>query len=158
MRYRFLPALALALAACQAPEAPRVDATSAPFSADSIVAAMERAVNAGQADTVAAGYLEDGVHVNRDTLITGREGIANFWRVPEGATAEMDLEVDNEVVSGDLAYAEGTWTQRFTPPGGQEMTASGNWAGIYRHTEDGWKVYRSMSYIPRGTAAAAPTR
>jgi uncharacterized protein (TIGR02246 family) len=109
------------------------------------------ATAAGDVDTVLSLMTEDVVFLSagqppmrgRETFATGLRGLLSHRRI------ESTFEVQEIIVSGDLAYA---WTQLrvriITRENGEAISREGNALSILRREADGaWRVTRDANML-----------
>jgi len=60
--------------------------------------------------------------------------------------SNTNIDAKETVVSGDVAYDYGTYTQTITPPKGKPMQVNGRYLVTFRKQPDGsWKISHHMS-------------
>jgi uncharacterized protein (TIGR02246 family) len=155
-------ALVVAALGCAPAPAPPADqpadttpAAAAPDSAalaavsDSLRAAYEQAVIAGDAAALAALYAPDAWVMDPDVPTTrGRDSIrAAFERSFRAATfSNMDIEQLEMVPMGDYLLTIGTSIVTVRPRGGQATEERNRWVAVTRRQADGtWKLWRVLS-------------
>ena len=115
---------------------------------NALVADYMVAVNGSDADGVAASYAADAVRMPPDELpIRGRESIRrDIAQTFEVSRLNVQMQVEETVASGELAYVQGTFLLRVTPKDGSPATESeGNWMRLMRREPDGrWLVAYSL--------------
>lgn len=165
---RLLPLLLLfGLVGCRDNDAGHGVAEAPAFQADSLLDAWAQAYNAKDGAALAALFTEDGVMVVDNEVLQGREAIRQFY-TPSNSDVEAAISFDNmgQEVQGTLAYLEGTYTAQVTMPDGTSQTDQGNYASVLKHGPEGWRIYRTIAYVPAapggdqaapGGAAAADT-
>ena len=106
------------------------------------------AYNAGDAAAIGMFYTEDAISLRPDgPPVVGREAIVqqltDFF---EKFSASQTSTVDEVSVSGDLAFARGSWNTHQTPKaGGDEQVRTGKWLELYKRQADGsWLAWRWM--------------
>src|SRR5688500_13008947 len=94
--------------------------------------------NAGQGDSVAAHYTEDGrVMAPNMAAASGRQAIAASMGMMSGAT--LVLTTESVAASGSLAVERGTYTITLTPPGAPgPITDNGKYLVHWRKVGDNW--------------------
>jgi uncharacterized protein (TIGR02246 family) len=161
-----IPALILALAlvpliaGCTQQPAPKPAAVDTAADSDAIRGDVEKLVAAwNAADSAVTGPMiaEDAVLMQPDgPLLQGRDAIlANMAKSYDVALAQQSVTVDEVIVTGEHAYARGTWNLNPTPAAGADVKAlNGKWATLFRRGTDGrWQVWR---WIWNQDAAPAP--
>lgn len=139
--------------ACQSPaerqvqETEAVDTAAVMAAIDSVGAAAERAYNEGDVGKIASFFHPELMYSPMgDAPIRGRDSVVAYENrnLPPGATIDFN-PIETEVLSGQWAYTMGTATVRFTPEGAtEEQAVTATYLDVFRHTEDGWKLYRSV--------------
>lgn len=113
---------------------------------ESVDAAAARAGVAGDFDAFAALYTEDAVLLPPNApAVRGRAAIRDFWASVPTITA-FDIDVEEIVGRGDLAYVQGTYVLELTPPGAAEpIRDEGKFIEIRRRQPDGsWPLARDI--------------
>jgi uncharacterized protein (TIGR02246 family) len=104
----------------------------------------------GDAALVAEAFAPDAVNVGKDgTVDVGRDAIRERTRKymeTSGPAKTARADIEEFVVSGNLAYEWGTSEARFAPkPGGPEKRA-GRYLTCWKKQPDGsWKIFRNNS-------------
>lgn len=115
---------------------------------NALIADYMVAMNSGDADGVVASYAADAVRMPPNALpISGRESIRrNLEQAFETAQLNVQMQVEETVASGELAYVQGTFLLTVTPKDGSPTTESeGNWMRLMRREPDGkWLVVYSL--------------
>ncbi|MEO8216259.1 MAG: nuclear transport factor 2 family protein [Acidobacteriota bacterium] len=102
------------------------------------------AVNAANADAVAALYARDAVFLPPNTAaIDSPEGIREFWKTMLGSMpgARLELMADESESSGDMGYERGRY--RLLGADGSEMDR-GKFLQIFRSRNGQWELTRDM--------------
>lgn len=167
MRIRLLaPFLAVAVLACtaetadQAEDTAMVEETQEPadtqeYASEEDAAALaavfeyyETHYNMGHGSMVADVFQEDGLFVSGVSgIVAGREAIAEaFQGNMDSASPQVDIEVDDQMIAGDLGVARGTFSYEPTAEGATGG-ASGYWMSLADRTEDGWKLRGIVSNV-----------
>ena len=143
---------------------PEEEPTDAPAEVDA--AAAVRAVaeswdplmNAGDLDGLVSLFADDGIRLNEGEPATiGEEAIrSGFAATLDGASIDASSPVEEIQVSGNWAFARGTYLDRSTNAGGETVEEAGKWLSIFRNTTDGWKYY--VDIWNRDAPASAPAR
>jgi uncharacterized protein (TIGR02246 family) len=106
--------------------------------------AFSRALEAGDAATMAAQYTEDATLIPPSgRLVTGRDAIQQFWTPgnPDFKTLRHGLTTDRLEVSGDVAIEVGTWSQRGQLRDEEPTESSGRYLVVWRRETDGkWRM------------------
>ena len=105
------------------------------------------AVNAGDLVRLLALMADDVVFLNPGRAPFGRDGFApGFSAAHQQARIVCVSDLEEVVISGDLAYQRGTFTVAATPKsGGATNRISGNFLRIYRRQPDGsWSMTIDM--------------
>jgi uncharacterized protein (TIGR02246 family) len=120
------------------------DSASAAVSIAEAASAFSRALESGDAEGMAAQYLDDATVVPPSgRLIEGRDSIRAFWtpRNPEFRTLEHSLTTDRLEVSGDVAVEVGTWRQRSQLRDEEPRESAGRYVVVWRRLPDGsWRM------------------
>jgi uncharacterized protein (TIGR02246 family) len=106
--------------------------------------AFSRALERGDAEGMAAQYVDDAVLVPPGgRMIAGRDSIRDFWtpRNPDFRTLAHSLTTERLEVVGDVAVEVGTWRQegqlRDDPP----RQSAGRYLVVWRRRPDGvWRM------------------
>lgn len=145
-------ALVAGMVACQQPaeqqgETGAVDTAAVMAAIDSVGAAAERAYNEGDVGKAADFFHPELMYSPMgDGPIQGRDSVVAFENrnLPPGATIDFE-PIETRIFSDEWAYSLGTATFRFTPEGAdEEQSVTATYLDVFRHTEDGWKIYRSV--------------
>jgi ketosteroid isomerase-like protein len=96
--------------------------------------------NAGQGDSVAAHYTEDGrVMAPNMPVASGRQAIAASMGMMAGAT--LVLTTESVAANGPLALERGTYSVTLTPPGATApITDTGKFLVHWRKVGDNWMM------------------
>jgi ketosteroid isomerase-like protein len=96
--------------------------------------------NAGQGDSVAAHYTEDGrVMAPNMPVASGRQAIAASMGMMGGAT--LVLTTESVAANGSLAVERGTYGITLTPPGATApITDTGKYLVHWRKVGDNWMM------------------
>ena len=109
-------------------------------------------MNNGDADALAVLYAADAVRMPPNALpVRGRESIRrNMEQAFESANLNVQMQVEETVASGELAYVRGTFLLTVMPKDGSATTESeGNWMRLMRREPDGeWLVAYSLWNFP----------
>ena len=131
----------LALAAPARAQDPAAEAAAGIARAAS---AFSRALEAGDAATMAAQYTDDATVIPPNgALVTGREAIQEFWtpRTPDFRTIRHGLATDRLEVAGDVAIEVGTWSQEGGMKDAEPASSSGRYLVVWRRGADGeWRM------------------
>lgn len=134
--------------AAEEPEAPAVTQTEAEAAVREVTGIFDKALNSGDADTLAELYVDDGRRYHPDEPARiGKEAIrAGFQSDFEQSTYNGQNTVDKVILAGDLVVARGSWKGTNTPKaGGDPVEVSGYWIDYRRLQEDGsWKIVDTM--------------
>ncbi len=141
-----LPAIALCVA-CQTDGGPNAAAVREII--DRHNTNLQRWYAAGHIDSAAVVFAEDVWQMPPNAApLVGRQAYRDFWTTAtqEWGAWEFDLEVQDVVVSGNIAVERGKYTLGFTagsgaPDGMTSFDARGNYVVLWRQEEDGeWRV------------------
>jgi len=139
------------LVACGCAPAPATSDAGTDPSADreQIRAAAGRifaAVAAGDADALLAEYADDAILMGGGSpMIRGKAAITTTIEELLGAVTFEDVQNDivDITVSGDLGIETGTYAWTTVPPGGGPMPDQGKYVHVWMRSADGsWKVVR----------------
>jgi uncharacterized protein (TIGR02246 family) len=137
-----LPAL-LCLAGTASAQAP-ADSTAAAQAIAQSAQAFSRALERGDAEGMAAQYVDDAVLVPPNgRVIAGRDSIRVFWtpRNPDFRTLAHSLTTDRLEVAGEVAVEVGTWRQEGQLKDEQPRESAGRYLVVWRRQPDGaWKM------------------
>jgi ketosteroid isomerase-like protein len=132
-------AAALAVTACARGAAPTEDKTTA----ETVTAALTKAINTGDAATIAAIYAEDAhSEPPGGAASTGRSDIEAYWKKDLGdAGVVTALKVNHAVAQGDLLHIDGTYD--VTAKDGAPL-ARGQYQQLWRRVDNDWKIQHEM--------------
>lgn len=122
-----------------------MDTAGARAALDAMAQQWQDAANADSAAAVAALYTDDARYYSSTGNAEGREAIEAL--LGQGFPQARDLQIDRDelVLSRDIAYGTGTYSQTLTAEGG-EQTQEGHYLVVARRQADGsWKIARHMS-------------
>ncbi|HET6639780.1 MAG TPA: DUF4440 domain-containing protein [Gemmatimonadota bacterium] len=106
--------------------------------------AFSRALERGDAEGMAAQYVDDAVVVPPGgRMIAGRDSIRVFWtpRNPDFRTLAHSLTTDRLEVVGDVAIEVGTWRQEGQLRNEAPRVSAGRYQVVWRRQPDGvWKM------------------
>ena len=106
--------------------------------------AFSRALERGDAEGMAAQYVDDAVLVPPGgRMIAGRDSIRAFWtpRNPDFRTLAHSLTTDRLEVAGDVAIEVGTWRQEGQLREEAPRESAGRYLVVWRRQPDGaWKM------------------
>jgi ketosteroid isomerase-like protein len=148
--------LAATLPACQRP--PAADPKAVRRIIEAHNADAERWYAAGQVDSLAALFAEDGWQLppNSPPLV-GRDSLRRFWMsAVQWGRWDFDFATQDVIASGPLAVERGRYTFRFTAGPRAPMPSvadSGNYVVLWRQERDGrWRgVWDApVSVVPLG--------
>ena len=95
-------------------------------------------------------------NVGRDVILADISGAMELY-----AYRDMDIQVDEVLVAGDLAIARGMYTVSLVPRDGSDpILVDGKYTTTFQRQPDGsWKIYRDIfnSNVPPAPAAAPTT-
>jgi uncharacterized protein (TIGR02246 family) len=145
--------LSLALAGCVAAEQkvdtpktadPQADRAAIDKVRDDFMAAF----NAGDAAKVSELYIENATTMGGDRpTLQGRAAITESNKAMfEQFTPKITITPSQTVVSGDLAYDQGTYTMELTPKaaGGKPSKEEGRYLVVLQRDGDAWRVVADM--------------
>lgn len=141
------------MVACQQPDqqqdgvAEAVDTTAVVATIDSIGMMAEQAYSEGDVGQIAEFFHPEITYSPMgDPPIRGRDSVVAYENriLPQGATIDFS-PIETQVLSSEWAYTLGTATLRYTPEGvTEEQSVTATYLDVFRHTDDGWKLYRSV--------------
>lgn len=151
MRYALFAATTLVTmlmgTACQPADQAPAELTAEQIEAiQAISDALERADNAGDWDAVAALYTQDAILLPPNApAVTGRSAIREFFASLPPINS-FNLQVEEIVGRGDLAYVRGTYSMELAPAGAPEpIRDTGKYIEIRRKQADGsWLLSRDI--------------
>ena len=125
------------------------DTTEADVEAINQMAANYAAAeNAGDLDGIMAVFTDDAVRMPPNApAIIGKESIRSLMQTNlEQNTYQLDNPPEEVQVSGDLAFARGTYTVTVTPKaGGESIQLEGKYLVVCQKQPDGsWKAARDI--------------
>jgi uncharacterized protein (TIGR02246 family) len=152
MRFKLSLFILLSITAC-APAAEEAveEATTTEADVEAITqlpAKYAAAENAGDLDGMMAVYTDDAVRMppNAPALI-GQESIRSWTQANlDQNTYQLDNPPEEVQVSGDWAFARGTYTVTVTPKaGGESIQLEGKYLVVFQKQPDGsWKAARDI--------------
>lgn len=144
MRTAAIAILALAASAATVSAQGDPDSAAAAASIGRAATAFSRALERGDAEGMAAQYVDDATLVPPNgRLVEGKEAILVFWtpRNPEFRTLEHSLTTDRLDVTGDVAVEVGTWRQRSQLREEDPRESAGRYVVAWRRLPDGsWRM------------------
>ena len=149
MRFRRYPRSILFITAllCLAGTASAQDPADSTAAAQAIgqsAQAFSRALERGDAEGMAAQYVDDAVLVPPNgRMIAGRDSIRVFWtpRNPDFRTLAHSLTTDRLEVAGEVAVEVGTWRQEGQLKDEEPRESAGRYLVVWRREPDGaWKM------------------
>lgn len=161
MRIRSLtPFLALAIVACSAETAEEAaDVAAAPETQEyaagadaaslaAYVADWETHFNMGHGSMVADYFTDDGLMWSATSGIAfGKEAIAAaLQRGMDMASPQITIEMDDQIIEGDMAIARGTYRSEGSVDG-QPTGNSGYWMSFAQMTDGEWKTLGLISNV-----------
>jgi uncharacterized protein (TIGR02246 family) len=123
-----------------------------------LVAMWLTASKAGDVDTVLGLMTDDVVFLVPGRAPMDKQEFAALSRLPAGSTLpqiDSRSEIQEIVISGDVAFM---WTKLsvvMTPPGGQPIERAGHTLTVLRRVNGGWLVARDanlLTVVPRPSA------
>lgn len=134
---------------------PEVDAAAA---VRTVAESWDPLMNAGDLDGLVSLFTDDAIRLNEGEPATiGEEAIrTGFAATLDGASIDASNPVEEIQVSGNWAFARGTYLDRSTNAGGETVEEAGKWLSIFRNTPDGWKYY--VDIWNRDAPGSAPER
>lgn len=135
----------LVLAACQTPPTDTAETTVPPVlsvsdpaddraAIEAMTAEYTRAVQAADADAVAALYADDATaHPPGEPSLQGREALDAYFAKIHAEPQDITFQTEDVVVSesGDMAYEVGSW---------EDAGTAHKYLTVYRRAEDGWEI------------------
>ncbi len=150
MRFNLILLSLLLIAGCT-PTEPVEEASTTEADVEAInqlPATFAAALNAGDLDGIMAGFTDDAVRMPPNApAIIGKESIRSLMQTNlEQNTYQLDNPPEEVQVSGDLAFARGTYTVTVTPKaGGESIQLEGKYLVIFQKQPDGsWKAARDI--------------
>ena len=98
------------------------------------------------AKAVGNRYTDDAIIIPAYTSMVqgGKSNIEKFWEGDlKGGATNLKIVVTNGRISGDEAWATGTWKASLPPAQdkpGQQREAHGNWVNVFEKVGDDWKI------------------
>lgn len=125
------------------------DDSSSRASIDKVRSAWKDGADKRDAATVAALYADDATLVGTEIPIaTGRSEIQTRLGQMFGGSSVGSIDSQQTVVSGDVAYDYGTFSQTVTPAKGKPMSVTGHYIVTLRKQADGsWKITHHLSNV-----------
>ena len=121
--------------------------------------------NDGDVDGLVGLFTSDAMRLDEGgPPAIGEEAIrAGFEATFDGVSVDASNPVEEIQVSGNWAFARGTYLDRSTNASGETTEDEGKWLSIFRETADGWKYYvdiwnrNAPGSAPAGGGATAST-
>lgn len=108
-----------------------------------VTTALESAFNRGDIQACADVYADDAEIIAEDTpAVRGRLAIERFFNEQVAREISFDTESLISVVSGNVAFEQGTYRVRNVVQGVD--VEYGDYLNVWRKTNGTWKAYRSM--------------
>jgi ketosteroid isomerase-like protein len=149
-----MPALCLALA-CTAVAGCTPGEQALP---NDVITAMETAFNRSDIKGCADLYAEDAEIIAEDApVVRGKKAILAFFRDQVARDISFDTDTTVNIVSGDLAFEQGTYRVRDVRRGVD--VEYGEFLNVWRRMDGEWKNYRSMfntTQAPRADVTFSP--
>ncbi|MBV8400936.1 MAG: nuclear transport factor 2 family protein [Acetobacteraceae bacterium] len=116
------------------------------------------AVNRKDAKGVAALYTRDGILVPEGPMVSGREAIEkDADGYLKAGLSNLNIAVDQAHVTGDTAWAVGTYSFMVLGPNATSQRVPGNWGAVYARDGNDWKLrmltVNAIESSPSGSAA-----
>jgi ketosteroid isomerase-like protein len=108
-----------------------------------VTTAMETAFNRSDIEACANLYADDAEIIAEDApVVRGRNAILAFFRDQVARDISFDTDTTVSIVSGDLAFEQGTYRVRDVRRGVD--VEYGEFLNVWKRTDGEWKNYRSM--------------
>ncbi len=150
MRFNLILLSLLLIAGCT-PTEPVEEATTTEADVEAInqlPATFAAALNAGDLDGILAGFTDDVVRMPpNEPAIIGKESLRSRMQANlDQNTYQLDNPPEEVQVSGDWAFARGTYTVTVTPKaGGESIQLEGKYLVVFQKQPDGsWKAARDI--------------
>ena len=169
-------ALAVAVTGCQKPETPDQQATrmqqegaAARTVFEQRAKDWERWSAAGQADSIAGAFVEDGYQLPPHAPQQHGRVAIQAYQVQQAGLGQttVHISVDEVMANGPLAVSRGAYDVEIQPgsnaPAGMTAIAdTGKWVGVWRKTGDQWQfttlIWNSNIPLPPPPAPAPARR
>jgi len=123
-----------------------------------VTTAMETAFNRSDVAACAALYTDDAEIISEDApVVRGKKAIEAYFRDQVQRDISFDTDTTVNVVSGDLAFEQGTYRVRDVRRGVD--VEYGEFLNVWKRVDGQWKNYRSMfntTEAPRGDVTFTP--
>jgi ketosteroid isomerase-like protein len=123
-----------------------------------VVTGMETAFNRSDVAACAAMYTDDAEIISEDApVVRGKKAILAFFRDQIERDTAFDTDTTVSIVSGDLAFEQGTYRVRDVRRGVD--VEYGEFLNVWKRVDGEWKNYRSMfntTQSPRGDVTFTP--
>ena len=117
-------------------------ASEQPLPAD-VTSALENAFTRGDVAACTAVYTPDAEIIPEDgPIVRGSQAISEFYKEQVGKDILFDTDSTTSIVSGNLAFEQGTYRVRDVRRGVD--VEFGDYLNVWRKTQGQWKAYRSM--------------
>jgi ketosteroid isomerase-like protein len=123
-----------------------------------VTTAMETAFNRNDVQACADLYTDDAEIIAEDApVVRGKTAIRAFFRDQMTRDTSFDTDTTVNIVSGDLAFEQGTYRVRDVRRGVD--VEYGEFLNVWRRENGEWKNFRSMfntTQAPRGDVTFSP--
>jgi ketosteroid isomerase-like protein len=105
--------------------------------------AVEKAVNTGDVDGCTDRFTDDAEILQEDAaVVRGKLAIHSFCKSQIHPSLSLDLVSSLSIVSGDLAFEQGTYRFRNVKIGAN--VEYGEYLNIWKRDDGQWRIFRSM--------------
>jgi ketosteroid isomerase-like protein len=118
-----------------------------------VTASVEKAVNTGNVNGCADRFTDDAEILQEDAaVVRGKPAIRSFCESQIHPHLSLDLVSALSIVSGDLAFEQGTYRFRNVKIGAN--VEYGEYLNIWRRIDGQWRIFRSMYDKTRSSETA----
>lgn len=115
--------------------------------------ALETAYNSNDAEACVAVFTEDGaVLPDNAPILNGKDAIGEYFKENVNRDLTYDTQSTLSVVSGDIAFEQGTYQVRNIAQG--RDVEVGKYLNIFKKVNGEWKIYRNIWNTDEPTPAA----
>jgi uncharacterized protein (TIGR02246 family) len=153
-------ALALSLGACTKPGSAAADPDAVQQALKADETKMNQQFKDKDTEGLASHYTDESFFVAGGTTA---DGSTEIRKVFADATTDKAFEVHfasdkiDVAPSGDMAYARGKFTEKYTDKSGKVVSSNGTYIAVYKKQDDGkWKVVEDIAAVDPASIKPVP--
>jgi uncharacterized protein (TIGR02246 family) len=153
-------ALALSLGACTKPGSAAADPDAVKQALKADETKMNQQFKDKDTEGLASHYTDESFFVAGGTTA---DGSTEIRKVFADATTDKAFEVHfasdkiDVAPSGDMAYARGKFTEKYTDKSGKVVSSNGTYIAVYKKQDDGkWKVVEDIAAVDPASIKPVP--